>query len=931
MPTPNPTHEQTQKDRRRINPATAPLDELCAHLATDPAAGLSPGEAERRLDRSTAKPLYATTARRFGECLKRACKEPALWLLLAVSVIALFFDRVGLGLVCLAWAGGNAVLAAYFLYRADRVDAAMQAYDAPLARVMRNRRILRVGANNLVRGDVIILHPGDMVPADCRLLSAENLVVGERELDGTDLDRPMVRLKKDAYATVTDGDFRLSPENMVFAGGVVEEGSARALVVAVGSDTHLGGLIGQVAPAHTGHMPARFKKASGYLSVYNLALVFFIVPVTAVGIFTLGDRYELLDIFLSSLALATVTLTEHLLARGLFAAATVRRDAATDRDGINAVDIKTSDDAEKLTALTDLILVGTAALHDGEYHPETLHVGETVYRCDRPEADDMARAAVELLYLYCHNPAPLPAVGEGSTDRSALVSALSDALCDWSELDTEALMVKVKDIRCEDDGVSGVFPTATGHERVYIRVTADFEEAAACRFCDLGTHRMPLEESGRNALYRAHRHAARTGYRMLYILTRTEGQTAVRAMITYAPHICRKTAGCIKAMEAAGIRVTAFLRDVSDEHTRVLAACGLTDSVPADVPPADGTPRPPAVERVSDGCRAFEGCTDEYVMDYISALRAEGRVVGVLSVEDADMRLLNAADLAMTCAPSLYTAAESGMVRLSPLTGEMAVGRKSPFPEGQDGLPDGDCATDLCRRRADIILRRSATAGGGLGGVRRALLCADHDKEALDATVRFVTVSQLARLLAVLLPLCFGLALTSAPALFLSGLAVDLTVLLASVRLPLPTAPHARRSADAGLTAPRRFVRTALIPAAVSMAVAWLIAGIGRMANVDFGADLGYYSLLCLLGLQIAVFRFSPLPRRNRTAFFATLTLALIYVGAIAVALGAGLSLLWCLIVPLAAPAVYVALRAVLNRVPVTNRPENRHRTDGDK
>ena len=141
---PSPEQTDSRRVRRKINPATAPVEELLSHLATDPAAGLSQKEAERRRAASAAKPLYNAPTRSFAACLKRVAKEPALWLILAVAVISLFFDRVALGLVCLVLAGGNTALSAFFLWRSDRADAALAAYDAPLCRVLRGRRIHRV-------------------------------------------------------------------------------------------------------------------------------------------------------------------------------------------------------------------------------------------------------------------------------------------------------------------------------------------------------------------------------------------------------------------------------------------------------------------------------------------------------------------------------------------------------------------------------------------------------------------------------------------------------------------------------------------------------------------------------------------------------------------------------------------------------------------
>ena len=101
-----------RKVRRRINPATASVEELLTHLATDPASGLSLKEAERRLAASSAKPLYRPPSRSYADCVKSVVREPSLWLLLAVALISLFFDRVALGLVCLTLGAGNTALSA---------------------------------------------------------------------------------------------------------------------------------------------------------------------------------------------------------------------------------------------------------------------------------------------------------------------------------------------------------------------------------------------------------------------------------------------------------------------------------------------------------------------------------------------------------------------------------------------------------------------------------------------------------------------------------------------------------------------------------------------------------------------------------------------------------------------------------------------------
>ena len=880
--------------RRSINPATASVEELLAHVATDPVSGLSQKEAERRLENSTALPLFRKQRRTFASCVRQTVREPALWLMLAVALISLFFDRVFLGLVCLALTAGNTALCAYFLYRADGIDASMQVYDTPLCRVIRGGRTRRVSADALVKGDILFLRKGDIVPADCRLLRTACFAVCERELEASTQQSAVVRLEKDADASPESAaGYRLSPVNMAFAGGMVEEGSALAVAVAVGSESHLGGLMGHVPSPHRGRGMDCLKKSSKVLSVYNLCLFCLIVPMIVVGIFTVGERYEFLDIFLSVLALATVTLSEHLLAKGAYVAAASRGAAATDRDAENTAEIKSATAPEKLTAMTDLLLIGTAALHDGERHPQTLQMGDTIYRCDRPEADEEVKAAAEYLYLY--------RIGMGSGEADARLVGLLDAFCDWAEIDRDALQVKIKGIRAEQDGVSGIFPAVDGNRRIAVRLTDDFASVEACtRFCD-GRRIRPLDRAGINLLYRAYREAVRRGTPPLFLLTASGNEITVRAMLTYAPHVCRKNAGCIKNLESAGIRVAAFLRDVSDGHAHVLAACGLTENTVSDRPSSEDI-RIPAVQRLDEGCRAFEGCSEAFMLDCITALKAQGRTVGVLSVDERDISLLAEADIAFTCSPSLYETADSETHTLL---------RADSIP---DGLPDSRTANDRSRRAAHVLVRRTSAVGGGVLGVLRALQTADGIKSTLCRTLRFTLLSQAIRAMMVILPLCLGLSITAAPIVLLSGLLLDLLVMTAALHFPLAHTPMPRQGSTAWLSRPHATHRAELFAICSSVVIVWAVAGIAALCEAEFGGDLLYYSLLCTFGLQATVFLTDRLPRRDSMVFFTALAFGLAYVGALAASLVGGLAPMWSLLMPLVAPASYVAFRLLFGR-----------------
>ncbi len=857
------------KSSRRINPATADREALLAHLGTDPDAGLSPGEAERRRLSRRAAPLYGTAIPRVSDHIKRLLRDPVLWLLLAVSVIALFFDRIPLGLLCLLLTAGHTTLCICLDRRAARVDAAMQRLDAPLSRVLRGGRVLRLGEAGLVRGDILLLYPGDMVPADCRLLDTRDFAVSERPIDATDPDRPAIRLEKNAATTPEDPRAgQLSPPNMAYAGGTVESGYARAVVIATGGLSHLGGLVGSVSPAHARRTPAFHAAAGKYLSYYNLMGVAFIIPAVVLGFLTLSDRYEPLDIFLSVIALVGVTLAEHLMARARYLSAALRREAATDRDASSTADIKSSVEPEKLLSMTDLFLVGTAALHDGVARPVALVTGESTYRMDTPEADEEATAAAELLYIYHHITSTLarPTEPQDHPPLTAAVAALAPAVADWAGLDTDAPALRLQELRVAGDTASGIIPTADGNRRLHLRVCADLDPA------------LPAAETYREA----YEEARRTGLRTLVLIA----DGAIAALLSYTLGVSPKTAGIIRSLEDAGIRVRAFLRTSTPEDVRILHTCGLLP-----------------------GETARLACSNADILSAMDECREAGGTVAVLSVDRVDIPLLHAADLAISVAPSFFLSAEEGLPRQEHHTSDSLA--------APDGTPDSPMATDLCRRRADILVRRTSPEGGGVGGVRRALLAADRIKSATDRAFGFLLLSQAARLIFAILAMALGLTPLSGPLFLFSGLCVDTFVVLASTHLPGRDVPAPRRRMESGIIPPWRTYRARLIALAMASVLPWLIAHVANVMGVPFGADLSTYGLLSLMGLQLAIFRtgLGRTERRSRAALLITLVLAFCYMGALAVALGAGLALLWALVLPLIPALVSVLFKLIFERI----------------
>ena len=122
-------------------------------------------------------------------------------------------------------------------YRAERALEALRQMAAPVATAVREGVEERIPARELVPGDVVILHPGDRVPADLRLIEAVNLQIDEAALTGES-----VPVEKHTAAipdpALSIGDRR----NMAHAGTVVTYGRGKGVVVATGMRTEFGAI-----------------------------------------------------------------------------------------------------------------------------------------------------------------------------------------------------------------------------------------------------------------------------------------------------------------------------------------------------------------------------------------------------------------------------------------------------------------------------------------------------------------------------------------------------------------------------------------------------------------------------------------------------------------------------------------------------------------
>ncbi len=166
--------------------------------------------------------------------LARQLHSPLLWLLLAAAAVSALvgerLDAVIIGTIVAASVGLGFVNE----FRAERAAEAMHSEIHHEVAATRSGRPESVEVTHLVPGDIVHLGIGAIIPADLRLLTASNLECDESILTGESVP------SEKAPAAVQGGAPLAELSSCLFAGTVVHQGTANAVVVATGASTQFG-------------------------------------------------------------------------------------------------------------------------------------------------------------------------------------------------------------------------------------------------------------------------------------------------------------------------------------------------------------------------------------------------------------------------------------------------------------------------------------------------------------------------------------------------------------------------------------------------------------------------------------------------------------------------------------------------------------------
>ncbi len=277
-------------------------DEVAQKLGSGP-DGLAEAEVNQRLDAVGFNRLPAGTREGFLKRFFKHFHDTLIYILIGAAVITAALGHWIDTVVIMAVVVINAVIG---LIQEGKAESALEGIRKMLsahAQVRRGGDWKEIDAEGLVPGDLVRLRSGDRVPADLRLLDANNLRIEESALTGESIPSGKKTEPVDAAAGVGDRS------GMAFSGSIVTGGRGTGIVTATGVHTEMGKINRMISEVQTLATPltrqmAAFSKTLSFVIIGMAAVMF------AVG-WVLHD-YAMDELFFAAIGFAVAAIPEGL-------------------------------------------------------------------------------------------------------------------------------------------------------------------------------------------------------------------------------------------------------------------------------------------------------------------------------------------------------------------------------------------------------------------------------------------------------------------------------------------------------------------------------------------------------------------------------------------------------------------------------------------
>lgn len=277
------------------------VEDIFRHLKTNK-HGLSEEEAESRLRKFGLNKLPEEESVSKLMILFEQFKSPLIYILVIAGLITLALQDWTDSVVIFAAVFLNALIGYFQENKTSNILSKLKTVVRDKAIVIRGGQEREIAQSRIAIGDIIILRPGDKIPADSRIIENYSLKINESTLTGEWL------ASNKSVDILPEGIGLADKKNMVYMGTIIESGKGKAIVIGTGLKTEIGKIASSLNTLEEEKTPYQIK-----ISKFS-KIIAIIVGLVSLAIFIGGviTGRDILEMFVTSVAVAVAAIPEGL-------------------------------------------------------------------------------------------------------------------------------------------------------------------------------------------------------------------------------------------------------------------------------------------------------------------------------------------------------------------------------------------------------------------------------------------------------------------------------------------------------------------------------------------------------------------------------------------------------------------------------------------
>ena len=753
------------------------VDEVLSEVQSDRYNGISKKQVKSIQRQRGKNNIYPVPKSFFREYLLHILTDYTSVMLLLTALVCVVFKHDASAYVIAGTIVFSYLMCSVVFLRSQKVLENMGAFALPVVKVMRDGRLYMARAQELVRGDIIFLCAGDVVPADVRLIESDELIIDETVISGS------AGTVKNANLVFREALELTEQRNMAFASTVVISGSGKAVVVGTGQNTVVCKMRKNkpVVSHDKLRILERIRKIFGYIGIFMLVFVFLL---TAVTLFT-GKGDGLFENLLLFLSLAVASMSELYMAFGYVIVACGIFGALRQYKSVNAgALIKNTSKLESMRRINCILVPRDGCFLVDDLSLDQIYYDDVLYGVDDKHVHSRCTTILEYAVISTgiYGGTNLVSINSAqnniyTTEESAIINCAREHSLYNYTLDKDYPLIEHRSAD-ETNPFDTTLVRSDDSNLVIVRGDA-MALISRCthKFKDGKELVMGGEEI--NDLMLAANRMSIGGFRVCAIVTkktsaadlsalsRAQSRLVFEGFVVFKQTLLPDAVKSVRECREAGIMPVMFTDTVGEADRYVARTLGIIrtdDEILSGVRFAD----------MDDGifvaeCNRYsllEGFTLAQKRKAVHLYKTAGYHVAYLGSNVSEDPILHDADVGYCQSVTLSGYADRGGV--DTLDKNIPVLLKN----ARDGAGRG---CDALKLSADVIVSAADIhGGGGFNAIVNSICVAKGVYENLFHMLIYLMCSQFARLMLVLFSVFFGVFSFSAAQIVISGLIVDL-------------------------------------------------------------------------------------------------------------------------------------------------------------